>query len=37
MDSTISKIDNIPWPIIALAGLIGALTLIRYVHIQLGR
>jgi hypothetical protein len=30
----IERIDNIPWPVIALAGVIGFLTLIRYVHIQ---
>lgn len=34
MHSAIRKIDAIPWPIIALAGAIGFLTLVRYVHLQ---
>lgn len=36
MDSAIRSIDRIPWQIIALAGLIGFLTLVRYIHIQTG-
>jgi hypothetical protein len=34
VDELIRRVDDIPWQVIALAGLIGFLTLIRYVHIQ---
>lgn len=30
-------VDRLPWELIAAAGAIGALTLCRYVEIQLGR
>lgn len=33
-DELIRKIDLIPWQIVAAAGVIGFLTLVRYIHIQ---
>lgn len=30
----IEKVDAIPWQVVALAGLIGFLVLVRYVHLR---
>jgi len=34
MEAWIERVDEIPWQIIALSGLIGFLVLIRYVHLR---
>lgn len=36
LNKSIRSIDLIPWPVVVLAGIIGFLTLVRYLHIQTG-